>query len=330
MVGIAHPDTYTDYAAEVARRIRETGATHRDYMIADGDPADEIAFFDRLASAANTLPSVKAILILGVYAYDEAAVYRYTREELRGKIARTYSSYPVARQVAERVTAYLRDLGYQATHGQDVPLKYVAHHIGLGCYGKNGLLLTRPYGSYVGLRDVLTDAPLEPDALERPSFCQDCDRCLRACPNGALYAPYKVNPRLCFNPITRREEPIPTELRPRLGNMVHGCDICQEVCPANQGLVPRPVDPRAGYDPLHHASHKLLGGLERFPRLLDLLGSDHPPELRRNAAIAVANAMANAGRGRADVLAALEAQMAGADEELREVLRWAMERLAGR
>jgi len=321
LVGIAPPETYADYSAQVEQRIAETGASHRDFMISD----DGAAFFDRLASAANTLPSVKAILIVGVYAYDEAAVYRHTRQELRGRIARTYSAYPVARQVAEGVVAYLRDLGYQAMHGQDVPLKYVAHRIGLGCYGKNGLLLTRQYGSYVGLRDVLTDAPLEPDALERPTFCQDCDRCLRACPTGALYAPYKVNARLCFNPITRREERIAPELGLKMGNWVHGCDICQEVCPANQGLVPRKVDPRAGFDPLHHASHKVLGGLERFPPLLDLLGSERPPVIRRNAVIA----LANVGHGRADVLAALEAQVAGADEELRYVLRWAMGRLAG-
>jgi len=321
LVGIALPETYADYGAEVERRIAETGATHRDFMIADGDTA----FFDRLVSAANTLPSVKTVIIIGVYAYDDAAVYRYTRQELRGKIARTYSAYPVARQVAERVAAYLCDLGYQATHGQDVPLKFVPHRIGLGCYGKNGLLLTRRYGSYVGLRDVLTDAPLEPDAMERPTFCQDCDRCLKACPTGALYTPYKVNARLCLNPITRRVERIACELAVRMGNWVHGCDICQEVCPANQGLVPRQVDPRAGFDPEHHASHKLLGGLERFPRLLDLLDGNHPPAIRRNAAIA----LANIGHGRADVLVALEAQMVGADEELRHILYWAIERLTG-
>jgi epoxyqueuosine reductase len=53
----------------------------------------------------------------------------------------------------------IRDLGYSAVCGQDVPLKYVAQRIGLGGYGKNGLLLTEEYGSYVGLRAVITEAP---------------------------------------------------------------------------------------------------------------------------------------------------------------------------
>jgi epoxyqueuosine reductase len=320
LVGIALPETYTDYCTQVQQRIEETGATLRDFMIAD----DDVSFFDRLCSATNTLPSARAILIIGAYAYDEMAYYCKTRKELRGRIARTYSYYPVVRQVAESVTAYLRELGYKATHGQDVPLKHVAHRIGLGCYGKNGLLLTEKHGSYVALRDVITDAPLEPDLFERVSFCRDCDRCLKACPTGALYAPYKVDPRRCFNPITRRKDRIAPALRRKMQNWIHGCDICQEVCPANQGLIPRKADPRSGFDPGHHASHRDLGGLERTPRLLDLLGSDRPEIIRRNAAIA----LANVGRGHADILAALSAKVAEAGDELRHYLRWAMERLA--
>jgi epoxyqueuosine reductase len=319
LVGIALPETYAEYQVQIEQRIAETGATFEDFMISPGD----VSFFDRLSYAANTLPSARTILIFGVYAYDEVAVYRKAREELRGKTARTYSYYPVVRQVAESVTAYLQDLGYQATHGQDVPLKHVAHRLGLGCYGKNGLLLTRQYGSYVGLRDVITDAPLEPDVFDRPSFCQDCDRCLKACPTGALYAPYKVNPRLCLNPISRRKDRIAPSVRQKMQNWVQGCDICQEVCPANQGLIPREVDLRSGFDPSHHASHRDLGGLERAPRLLDLLGSDRPEIIRRNATIA----LANIGRGHPDVLAALSAQVADANVELRDYMRWAMERL---
>jgi len=322
LIGIAPVETYSDYCAEVQSRIKETGAARADFMIS----AEDVTFFECLSSARNTLPTAAAIIVLGVYAYDETAVYRNTRRELRGKTARTYSYYPVVRQVAEKLTAFIQDLGYSAVQGQDVPLKYVADRIGLGCYGKNGVLLTKKYGSYLGLRDVITDAPLEPDEFHTVSPCQDCDLCLRACPTGALYAPYKVKPRLCINPISRREDHIAPELRSKMQNWIAGCDICQEVCPANRELIPRQKDPRSGFYPKYHASHRHLGGLERCPQLLDLLSDDRPHIIRRNAAIA----LANSGRGRREAVEALKGQMGSMGEELEHYFRWAIKRLSNK
>ncbi|MFC1715195.1 epoxyqueuosine reductase [Candidatus Poribacteria bacterium] len=321
LVGVAPIETYSDYSAEIEGRIEETGASQADFMIA----ADDTAFFERISCALNTMPTAKAIIIIGVYSYDEAALYEDVTGELCGKTARTYSYYPVGRQVAEKLTAFIQDLGYNAAHGQDVPLKYVTDRIGLGCYGKHSIFITEEYGSYTGLRNVLTDAPLEPDEYQQVSLCQDCDRCLTACPTGALYAPYKVNPRLCLNPITRREEYIAPDMRSNMQNWISGCDICQEVCPVNQRLTPRKPDPRSGFYPEYHSSHKNLGGLEKMPKLLDLLNPDHPDIIRRNAAIA----LANTGMNNKEVLEALKNEMGNASEELKDYFSWAIEKLSG-
>ena len=320
LVGIAPVEAYHDYHAEVESRIKETGARLTDFMI----PADDVGFFQRLSYARNTLPKATAIIMLGVYAYDETAVYRDTYHELRGKTARIYSYYPVVRHVAIKLTSFIQHLGYNAIHGQDVPLKYVADRIGLGCYGKNGILMTKEYGSYIALRDILTDAPLEPDEFQKMSFCQDCDLCLKACPTGALYAPYKVNPHLCINPINRRENYIAPEIRQKMQNWISGCDICQEVCPMNRHLIPRKKDVRSGFDPEHHASHKNLGGLEKTPRLLDILSSDYPYIIRRNAVVA----LANIARGRSEAIESLKAQIEIIDEELKDYFCWAIQRLS--
>jgi len=317
LVGIAPVEVYHDYYAEVERRIKDTGATLADFMI----PPDEKTFFDHISCAKKALPTAKTIIMLGVYAYDEAAVYGNTHQELRGKTARIYSYYPVIRHIAEKLTVFLQHLGYNAMHGQDVPLKYVADRIGMGCYGKNGILMTKEYGSYIALRDVLTDAHLELDEFPKESFCQDCNLCLRACPTGALYAPYKVNPRLCINPVNRREDYIPPEIRSKMQNWISGCDICQEVCPVNRHLIPRKKDMRSGFEPEHHASHKNLGGLERTPQLLDILGSSYPFIIRRNASIA----LANIARGRKE---AVESLIKNSDGELKDYFCWAIQRLS--
>jgi epoxyqueuosine reductase len=286
LVGVAPVSIYTDYVEQVHTRLQETGAAGTDYMLGE----DAVTFFENLSDVRRTLASAKSVVLLGVYSFDAEGDYKATRQKLQGKTARTYAYYPVVRQIAEHLAAFIEQAGYRAVQGQHIPLKHAANDIGLGSYGWNGLLLTRDFGSYVALRAVVTDAELEPDAFDSPPTpCEGCERCLKACPTGALYAPYKVNPALCINPLTRKEDDIPQPLRKEMGNWVCGCDICQEVCPVNRSLKSRLPDPRAGFDPSHHASHKTLGGLTRCPDLRELMEGNAAPVMKRNAIIALAN-----------------------------------------
>lgn len=327
LIAVGGVEEYRGYLAEAESRVADTGAQMKDFMISSvpGMPDSQNAsFFASLSNPLNTLPAARSVVILGVYAYDESAVYKSTRRELRGKTARTYGYYPVARQIAERVTDFIQQRGYRTVQGQHIPLKFAADRIGLGAYGKNGILRTTKYGSYIALRDVLTEAELEPDSFdEAPSACDGCEKCIRACPTGALYAPYKVNPKLCINPITRRDEYIEPRIRSNMRNWIHGCDICQEVCPANRNLSPRAVDSRAGFDPAHHGSHRNLDGMSRTPELIPLLAPDRPELIRRNAAIA----LGNVGKGSSKASAALKGHLDGLPESLREYFVWAIEKV---
>ena len=80
----------------------------------------------------------------------------------------------------------------------------------------------------------------EPDSYsssESRNFCGTCNRCVKACPTGAL-SPYEVNANLCisYNTIERKDE-IPPLIKEKMGNRFFGCDACQDACPWNRGAV---------------------------------------------------------------------------------------------
>jgi len=71
-------------------------------------------------------------------------------------------------------------------HFGTISLKHAAEIAGLGVIGKNYLLTNPRYGNLLWLSAVLTDAELEPDERAQFDLCENCSRCVEACPAGAL------------------------------------------------------------------------------------------------------------------------------------------------
>jgi len=123
---------------------------------------------------------------------------------------------------------------------------------GVGFYGKNTLLITRRYGSWVVLGTLVTDVEIEPSApLELD--CGSCRLCIDACPTHALDEPGVLDSTRCLSYWTQAPGPIPDEYREPLGVQVYGCDICQDVCPWNRG-----VEKRRGDEPLAREAEPLV------------------------------------------------------------------------
>jgi len=111
----------------------------------------------------------------------------------------------------------------------------VAERAGIGWSGKNCSIITPEFGSYVYLGEMITNIPFEPDTpIENQ--CGTCNKCVDACPTGALVQGGQLNAKKCIAFLTQTKGFIPEEFRVKIGNRLYGCDTCQMVCPKNKGI----------------------------------------------------------------------------------------------
>ena len=115
-----------------------------------------------------------------------------------------------------------------------LPERQAAWRCGIGLRGKNGLVIVPPYGSYVFLGTILTDAELDlPEHTPAPD-CIGCGKCLSACPGNAL-GERGVEVSRCLSELTQKKGTLTAEEESLLKAhpLIWGCDRCQQVCPYN-------------------------------------------------------------------------------------------------
>jgi len=109
--------------------------------------------------------------------------------------------------------------------------KEAAHKAGLGNIGKNDLFLHKKYGARVRLGTLFTDCPLEGEGVLKENPCINCDKCVKACPSGAIlgvsyYDGIKredmFSPSVCSEFMKKEYQ--------KIGRGAV-CGICMKVCP---------------------------------------------------------------------------------------------------
>ena len=123
--------------------------------------------------------------------------------------------------------------------------KQLAVEAGLGWIGRQSLLVTPRFGTYVLLGELLlTD---DADVYDPPfegSRCGRCHNCIESCPTGAIVAPKVIDTGRCISCHTIEKEP--TE-GIGLDGWIFGCDRCQSCCPHNQKA---PMHTNPAFDPV--------------------------------------------------------------------------------
>jgi epoxyqueuosine reductase len=195
------------------------------------------------ANPRALLPAARSVVALGTFYLTDAPRDLSAPGDPRGRVS-SYAwgddYHEVIRARLDALAAYVREL---APPGGEKSLVFcdtgrmvdraAAQRSGLGWYGKNTNILTKGWGSWVFLAELVTSLDLAPEAPLMAS-CGRCEICLHACPTQAFVAPYVLDARRCISYLTiEHRGAIPVELRPLMGAHIFGCDICQEVCPVN-------------------------------------------------------------------------------------------------
>jgi epoxyqueuosine reductase len=199
-------------------------------------------YFSLLRGAApgEKYPWARSMLVL-VNSYFR----RSFPPELEGIYGRAYmvDERKTPGEMMARIAAlvgFLQEQGISCVFDGEIPARMAAARAGLVTYGKNCFVFSREAvknSSWIEIVPMVLDRELEPDPpsveLDCPPKCKD--RCMEACPTGAIYGPMQMNPRRCIAYNTYYgEELTPMELRKPMGAWVYGCDVCQQACPRNR------------------------------------------------------------------------------------------------
>jgi epoxyqueuosine reductase len=253
---------------------------------------------------------------------------------LVARYARFNDYHDVLGERLKQLTTFVNQLGDGGTRS----LWYVdtgpvlergfAQRAGIGFIGKHTNVISRTFGNWIFLAEILTTLELEPDAPEK-NHCGKCARCIAVCPTNAITAPFQLDARRCISYLTiELKGAIPVGLRKAIGSRIFGCDDCLGVCPWNKFA-------REGNLMKPHARRDL-----EQPDLIELLQLDEAgfklrfagtPVLRtkrrgllRNVCVALGNT--------GDKSALPHLQRAAGDYEplIAEHARWAIDEIQGR
>lgn len=227
---------------------------------------------------ADIMPAAKTVIIAGIYigrfvTKPSGAYGRMSRLVLSGYYANIVRPLRPIRE-------YLSLKGYEAfvidgeSDEKSIPLKGAAVKAGLGWIGKNSLLISSRYGSFLALGAILTDADLSERYPAMKNLCGSCSKCMDHCPVKAIEIPRQLDRSKCISNLLDH-----SDLTIEPGADTHGyffeCDICQNICPWNQKHIQAPLD--TPYGRRFHAEE--LNDLLRLEHLRDMDEETYEKEL---------------------------------------------------
>jgi epoxyqueuosine reductase len=350
------PDMNADIREEIRRRALQDGFDACGFTAADAS-ADDIAALNAFLNKGwhgdmtwmarqrpelgggnprgnprALMPDARTAIVLAINygpgGMDEAppgsgaiAAYAQTRRDYHDVVKKNLKR--LAGWIAENFTAEVKVFVDTAP----VMEKPLAARAGIGWQGKHTNLVSRRFGSWLFLGEILTTLALPPDMPEA-DHCGNCRACIDACPTGAIPEPYRLDATRCISYLTiEHKGMIAPELMANMGGHVYGCDDCLAACPWNK-YETAAVEPAFQPQPAFAAP-----ALAELARLDDdgfrarfvgtAIKRTGRSRFLRNVLIAIGNG------GDAGLRADAERLAADEDALVRETARWTLAKLDG-
>lgn len=205
---------------------------------------------ERRTDPRHLLPGAKSVIVVALN-YFTPHTHEKTRQD-RGKTFGKLSRYSWGDDYHDVIGGKLKSLlswikeewphteGKICVDAQPTMDKAWAVRAGLGWVGKHSNLITRDFGSWVFLGELILNLELEPESNVVEDHCGSCTLCIDSCPTHAIVDCGVVDAGKCISyaTIEARDEELPSSVSETLSGWLYGCDICQEVCPWNRFAQP--------------------------------------------------------------------------------------------
>ena len=209
---------------------------------------------DKRFDPSRLVPNAKTVVICAV-SYKNPVSDGYS-EGAQAKIA----SYACSTDYHDTLKAMLRQVfallkescptlsGRIFVDSAPILEKQFAVEAGLGWIGRQSLLVTPEYGTFVVLGElVLTEEVDNYDSPLRDVGCGECRRCVEACPAGAVLPSRSIDASRCISCATVEAKHRTADTANDLHGWIFGCDECQSCCPYNRRA---PQHRLPAFDPL--------------------------------------------------------------------------------
>ena len=150
------------------------------------------------------------ITIAFPYLYDEDYVDNGFSVYTRGM-----DYHYVVSNFLKKISEYIESLGGRAislVDSNSLPERYIAYLGNIGFIGKNNMLITKKYGSYVFLGEIITDLEIQCEEertleeLRTHKECGTCEICYKNCPTKVLNRSKMKNTNSCMSYITQKKD----------------------------------------------------------------------------------------------------------------------------